>query len=175
MRRTGDPFGWFYFKISALFLLGYPAAAAKSLQSCRTPCDPTDSLPPGSPVPGILQARTLEWGAIAFSWGILGITIYLGEGFSKVPTRSTIDGWLIHGSKSTSLGLIFHPGVKLPKSVWHTHIHWCMRGRVRKYFQFLEYSAYNFHFRLDVAGRGELIKKNGDATSVSSLAVSLKS
>ena len=43
------------------------AAAAKSLQSCSTLCDPRDGSPPGSPVPGILQARTLEWGAIAFS------------------------------------------------------------------------------------------------------------
>ena len=43
------------------------AAAAKSLQSCLTLCDPIDSSPPGSPVPGILQARTLEWIAIAFS------------------------------------------------------------------------------------------------------------
>ena len=43
------------------------AAAAKSLQSCLTLCDPTDGLPPGSPVPGILQARTLEWVAISFS------------------------------------------------------------------------------------------------------------
>ena len=42
-------------------------AAAKSLQSCPTPCDPIDSSPPGFPVPGILQARTLEWVAIAFS------------------------------------------------------------------------------------------------------------
>ena len=38
-----------------------PAAAARSLQSCLTPCDPTDGGPPGSPVPGSLQARTLEW------------------------------------------------------------------------------------------------------------------
>ena len=37
------------------------AAAAKSLQSCPTMCDPIDGSPPGSPVPGILQARTLEW------------------------------------------------------------------------------------------------------------------
>ena len=44
-----------------------PAAAAKSLQSCLTLCDPTDGSPPGFPVPGILQARVLEWGAIAFS------------------------------------------------------------------------------------------------------------
>ena len=43
------------------------AAAAKSLQSCPTLCDPIDNSPPGSTVPGILQARTLEWGAISFS------------------------------------------------------------------------------------------------------------
>ena len=43
------------------------AAAAKSLQSCPTMCDPIDGSPPGSPVPGILQARTLEWVAISFS------------------------------------------------------------------------------------------------------------
>ena len=43
------------------------AAAAKSLQSCPTLCDPIDGSPPGSPIPGILQARTLEWVAIAFS------------------------------------------------------------------------------------------------------------
>ena len=40
---------------------------AKSLQSCLTLCDPIDGSPPGSPVPGILQARTLEWAAISFS------------------------------------------------------------------------------------------------------------
>ena len=43
------------------------AATAKSLQSCPTLCDPMDGSPPGSPVPGILQARTLEWVAISFS------------------------------------------------------------------------------------------------------------
>ena len=43
------------------------AAAAKSRQSCPTLCDPIDRSPPGSSVPGILQARTLEWVAIAFS------------------------------------------------------------------------------------------------------------
>jgi len=43
------------------------AAAAKLLQSCPTLCDPVDGSPPGSPVPGILQARTLEWVAISFS------------------------------------------------------------------------------------------------------------
>ena len=56
-------------------LLGYchillslrQSAAAESLQSCPTLCNPIDSSPPGSPVPGILQARTLEWVAIFFS------------------------------------------------------------------------------------------------------------
>ena len=43
------------------------AAAAKSLQSCPILCDPIDGSLPGSPVPGILQARTLEWAAISFS------------------------------------------------------------------------------------------------------------
>ena len=47
--------------------VGTAAAAAKLLQSCPTLCDPIDGSPPGSPVPGILQARTLEWVAISFS------------------------------------------------------------------------------------------------------------
>ena len=42
------------------------AAAAKSFQSCPTLCDPIDGSPPGSPIPGILQARTLKWVAISF-------------------------------------------------------------------------------------------------------------
>ena len=49
-------------------IMNAAAAAAKSLQSCLTLCDPRDGSPPGSPVPGILQARTLEWVAIAFSY-----------------------------------------------------------------------------------------------------------
>ena len=52
------------------------SAAAKSLQSCLTLCNPIDGSPPGSPVPGILQARTLEWVAISFSnawkWKVKG-------------------------------------------------------------------------------------------------------
>ena len=51
----------------SLNLRSAAAAAAKSLQSCPTLCDPIDSSPPGSSVPGILQARTLEWVAISFS------------------------------------------------------------------------------------------------------------
>ena len=55
-------------KNSAFQIIKYSAAAtAKSLQLCPTLCDPIDGTPPGSPVPGILQARTLEWVAISFS------------------------------------------------------------------------------------------------------------
>jgi len=53
-------FGFFFFDAAA-------AAAAKLLQLCPTLCDPRDGSPPGSPIPGILQARTLEWVATSFS------------------------------------------------------------------------------------------------------------
>ena len=53
--------------ITNLKSMSAAAAAAKSLQSCLTLCNPIDSSPPGSPFPGILQARTLEWVAISFS------------------------------------------------------------------------------------------------------------
>ena len=56
-----------YIYIYASMYAAAAAAAAASLQSCPTLCDPIDSSPPDSPVPGILQARTLEWVAIAFS------------------------------------------------------------------------------------------------------------
>ena len=63
------PFCWtFVGKVmSLLFSMLSAAAAAKSLQSCPTLCDPIDVSPPGAPIPGILQARTLEWVAISFS------------------------------------------------------------------------------------------------------------
>ena len=54
-------------KRKAICWLAAAATAAKSLQSCLTLCDPIDGSPPGSPIPGILQARTLEWVAISFS------------------------------------------------------------------------------------------------------------
>jgi len=54
-------------KVAVLFYIPLAAAAAKSLQSCPTLCDPIDGSLPGSPVPGILQARILEWVAISFS------------------------------------------------------------------------------------------------------------
>ena len=74
------------------------AAAAKSLQSCLTLCDPIDGSPPGSPVPGILQTRTLEWVAISFSnawkWKV------------KVKSLSRVDSYRPHGLQPTRL---LHP------------------------------------------------------------------
>ena len=61
---------WFtrnYHSIVSWLHLNAAAAAATSLQSCPTLCDPIDGSPPGSPVPGILQARTLEWVAMSLS------------------------------------------------------------------------------------------------------------
>ena len=55
------------FKHQLMSLMHVIAAAAKSCQSCQTLCDPIDGSPPGSSVPGILQARTLEWVAISCS------------------------------------------------------------------------------------------------------------
>ena len=56
-----------YCSFPLALLTGYAAAASKLLQSCLTLCDPMDGSPPGSPIPGIIQARTLEWVAISFS------------------------------------------------------------------------------------------------------------
>ena len=70
-RPPGTPKGWTVSGPQWLALshrlAAAAAAAAKSLQSCPTLRDPLDGSPRGSPVPGILQARTLEWGAISFS------------------------------------------------------------------------------------------------------------
>jgi len=54
-------------EIPVLLTVAAAAAAAKLLQSCPTLCNPIDGSPPGSAIPGILQARTLEWVAISFS------------------------------------------------------------------------------------------------------------
>ena len=68
-----------------IFNMLYTAAAAKALQLCPTLCDPTDGSPPGSPAPGILQARTLEWVAISFS----------NAGQWKVKVKSLSRVWLL--------------------------------------------------------------------------------
>ena len=103
-------FQWI-FRIQLLFIIKY-AAAAKSLQSCPTLCDTIDGSPPGSPVPGILQARTLEWVAISFSnawkW--------------KVKVKSLSRVWLLgpHGLQPTRLLRPWDFPGKSTGVGWHT-------------------------------------------------------
>ena len=91
----------------------YAAAAAKSLQSCPTLCDPRDSSPPGSPIPRILQARTLEWVAISFSnawkWNVKG------KSLSRI--RLLVTPWTAAHLTSPSMGFSrqeYWSGVPLP-------------------------------------------------------------
>ena len=65
--RLSEPVVTEYIQTDLVHAAAAAAAAAKLLQSCPTLCNPRDRSPPGSPVPGILQARTLEWVAISFS------------------------------------------------------------------------------------------------------------
>ena len=76
------------------------AAAAASLQSCLTLCNPVDGSPPGSPVPGILQARTLEWAAISFSnvwkWKVKGKSLSRAR-LLATPKGRSLPGSSAHG------------------------------------------------------------------------------
>ena len=98
--------------------------AAKSLQSCPTLCNPRDSSPPGSPSPGILQARTLEWVAISFSsawkwkWS-RSVVSNSSRSHGLQPTR-LLHPWDFPG-KSTGVGCrlqVWHCSI-LPAALWH--------------------------------------------------------
>ena len=105
---------FFKSSLSGFFTLLLSAAvAAKSLQSCPTLCDPIDGSPPGSPVPGILQARTLEWVAISFSnvwkWKVKV------KSLSRVPPSAT--PWTAAYQAPPSMGFSrqeYWSGVPLP-------------------------------------------------------------
>ena len=94
------------------------AAAAKSLQSCPTLCDPIDGSPPGSPIPGILQARTLDWVAISFSdackWKVKV------KSLSRVRPPAT--PWTAAHQAPSSMGISkqeYQSGVPLPSpTIW---------------------------------------------------------
>ena len=77
----------------------YAAAAAKWLQSCPTLCDPMDGSPPGSPIPGILQARTLEWVAISSSsaWKWKVKVKSLSHVWLSDPMDCSLPGSSVHG------------------------------------------------------------------------------
>ena len=103
----------------------YIYAAAKSLHSCPTLCDPIDGSPPGFPIPGFLQARTLEWGAISFSnawkWKVKVKLL------SRVRLLAT--SWTAAYQAPLSMGFSrqkYWSGVPLPSPVYthmHTHIY----------------------------------------------------
>ena len=87
------------------------AAAAKSLQSCLTLCDPIDGSPPGSAIPGILQTRTLEWIAISFSsawkWKVKV------KSLSRVRRAAAQPGFSVHGifqARVLECGAVAFPG-----------------------------------------------------------------
>ena len=91
------------------------AAAAKSLQLCPTLCDPIDGSPPGSPVPGILQARTLEWVAISFSNAVKSES----EVAQSCPTLAT--PWTAAYQAPSSMGFSrqeYWSGVPLPSPIF---------------------------------------------------------
>ena len=94
------------------------AATAKSLQSCPTLCDPIDGGPPGSPVPGILQARTLDWVAISFSNAWKGKV--KAKSLSRVRLFST--PWSAAYQAPLSMGFSrqeYWSGVPLPSPILH--------------------------------------------------------
>ena len=95
------------------------AAAAKSLQSCPTLCDPIDGSPPGSPVPGSLQARILEWVAISFSNAWKGKV----KGKSLSCVRLFVTPWTAAHQAPPSMGFSrqeYWSGVPLPSPKTYT-------------------------------------------------------
>ena len=118
------------------------AAAAKSLQSCPTLCDPIDGSPPGSPVPGILQARTLEWVAISFSnaweWKVKGKSLsWLSDHMDPMDCSLP---WDFPG-KNTGVGChcllhdMWHPKAKFdfqwtPWTPWTAAYHGIFQARI---------------------------------------------
>ena len=85
-----------YLRSSGIRSQRLAAAAAKSLHSCLTLCDPIDSSPPGSVIPGILPARTLEWAAIAFSAQRLG-----------TPAVDGLASWEVYSMVGSLYGQLF--------------------------------------------------------------------
>ena len=113
------PCKWAYIYIH---IYVYIYAATKSLQSCPTPCDSIDGSPPGSPVPGILQARTWEWVAISFSnawkWKVKG------KSFSHVRLLATPGTAAYQAPPSMGFSRQeYWRGVPLPSLSLHTHTH----------------------------------------------------
>ena len=112
--------------------------SAKSLQSCPTLCHPIDGSPPGSPVPGILQARTLEWVAISFSnawkWKVKVKSVAQLCLTPSDPMDCSLPCSSVHGifqARVLEWGAIAFSGIKLHESNWH---HMEQKNRLAKLF-----------------------------------------
>ena len=121
------------------------AAAAKSLQSCPTLCDPIDGSPPGSSVPGILQARTLEWVAISFSntwkWKVKV------KSLSRV--RLLVIPWTTAYQAPPSMGFSrqeYWNG--LPAIIYSLKEYSCSIPQPKVSVDHMRYCDWGFHFRL---------------------------
>jgi len=119
-------------------IIRWSAAAAKSLQSCPTLCDPIDGSPPGTPVPGILQARPLEWVAISFSnagkWKVKA------KSLSQVRLSAT--PWTAAYQAPSSMGFSrqeYWSGVPLPSNLYFKWRSW-----LQYTFFFFTYSPFPF-------------------------------
>jgi len=95
------------------------AAAAKLLQSCPTLCDPTERSPPGSPVPGILQARILEWVAISFSTTQYYSAIKKNEIVPFAATRMDLESVVLNEVSQRRRNVIWHPLYVESKKKWY--------------------------------------------------------
>ena len=118
-----------YFHIYKMIFIIY---AAKFLQSCPTLCDPIDSSPPGSPIPGILQARTLEWVAISFS----NVWKWKGKVRSLSYVRPSATPWTAAFQAPPSMGFSrqeYWSGVPLPSPfiIYTTQNYWGLKQTIK--------------------------------------------
>ena len=132
------------------------AAAAKSLQSCPTLCDPIDGSPPSSPIPGILQARTLEWVAISFSnawkWKVKG------KSLNHVWLLAT--PWTAANQAPPSMGLFrqeYWSGLPFPSPCFPGFLVWKLKLWIWDlYYFFLTFSnAINFPLKIALAASNQ--------------------
>ena len=128
------------------FLFSCVPSAAKSLQSCPTLCDPTDGSPPGSPVSGILQARTLEWVALsssnAWQWKVK----------VKSPSRVRLlaTPWTAAYQAPPSMGFSRHEYYSISKPVFFVCLFFLIFGfsvfRIFMFFYFCQFMNYLMYF-----------------------------
>ena len=121
--------------VPKLLIATATAATAKLLQSCSTLCDPIDGSPPGSPVPGILQARTLEWVATSFSNGWKWKVKV--KSLSRVRLLATT--WTAAHQAPLSMGFSrqeYWSGLPLP-SLMDCTVHWILQARILEWVAFL--------------------------------------